>query len=404
MAETEKQIEKALQEQLHFLQTLIDTIPNPIFYKDTKGQFLGCNKAFELRLGLSRGQIIGKNSHDLFPQDLADDYQQMDTMLLENPGEQIHETTLRYADGRIRDVIINKGTFTNADSAVAGLVGVTVDITERKQAEVALQKAHDELEQRVEHRTAELAKSNKELKVEIAERLRAEEALRQSSEDLKLFAYSVVHDLKSPAIGVHGFANLLHRHYQDSLDDKGKGYCAQILKAAKHLTALVEAINVYIATKEAPLKIEQVDMSSICSELKEEFSLRLSELKVNWVEAGAMPEIRADRLSMIRIFRNLVDNALKYGGESLSEIRICHEDTENSHIFSVIDDGVGISWANAEKLFRFFHRDKSSRGVEGAGLGLAIVKETAERHRGKVVVEPAPQGGTTFRVSIAKDL
>jgi light-regulated signal transduction histidine kinase (bacteriophytochrome) len=214
----------------------------------------------------------------------------------------------------------------------------------------------------------------------------------------------VIHDLKSPAIGVHGFTNLLHRHYQESLDERGKGYCAQIVKAAKHLTDLVEAINVYIATKEAPLKIEQVDMSAICQEVKAEFSLRLSEHNVNWVETGSMPAIRADRLSMIRILRNLVDNALKYGGEPLSEIRIGHEDTEDSHVFSVSDDGVGISWENAEKLFRFFHRDKSSRGVEGAGLGLAIVKETAERHSGKVVVEPAPQGGTIFRVSIAKDL
>ncbi len=404
MAESEKQIEKALQEQLHFLQTLIDTIPNPIFYKDTKGQFLGCNKAFELRMGLSKGQIIGKTSHDLFPEDLAEDYQQMDTALLENPGEQVHETTLHYADGDIRDVLINKGTFANADGVVAGLVGVTVDITERKKAEMALQKAYDELERRVEQRTVELARSNKELKVEIVERLQAEEALRQSAEDLKRFAYSVIHDLKSPAIGVHGFANLLYRHYQDSLDNKGKGYCTQILKAAKHLTALVEAINVYIATKEAPLKIEIVDMSAICREVKEEFSLRLSELKVNWVEAGAMPEIRADRLSMIRIFRNLVDNALKYGGKSLSQVRIGHEGTEKFHVFSVSDDGVGISWENAEKLFKFFERGKSSTGVQGAGLGLAIVKETAERHRGKVTVEPAPQGGTNFRVTIAKDL
>jgi signal transduction histidine kinase len=335
---------------------------------------------------------------------MADEYHRMDTALLENPGEQVHESTLHYADGRIRDVIINKGTFTNTEGALSGLVCVTVDITERKQAEAALQAAHDELERRVEQRTAELARAVAELRIEIAERERAEQALRRSSEELKMFAYSVVHDLKSPAMGVHGFTNLLHRHYHGLLDERGKGYCVQILKATEHLSSLVEAINVYIATREAPLMIEKVEMSTILSEVKEEFSLRLSELQVDLVGPEAMPEIRADRLSITRIFRNLVDNALKYGGEHLSAIRISHEENEHFHVFSVSDDGVGISRENAEKLFQFFHRGKSSRGVQGAGLGLAIVKENAERHRGTTSVEPGLQGGTVFRVSISKEL
>ncbi len=404
MTENTKSVEKALQEQLHFLQTLIDTIPNPIFYKDTQERFLGCNKAFELRLGLTRDQILGKTSHDLFPRELADEYRLMDSALLKNPGEQVHETSLHYADGRLHDVLINKGTFRNTDGAVAGLVGVTIDITERKKAEEALQAAHDDLERRVEQRTAELARANEELKLEIAERERAEEALRESRERLKRFAYSVIHDLKSPAIGVHGFASLLDTRYRDILDDKGKMYCSQILKATEHLNSLVTAINVYIATKEAPLIIESVNLKEVLHEVRDEFSVRLSERRVRWVEPEQLPVIQADRLSMVRIFTNLVDNALKYGGEHLSEIRITREESENSHTFSVSDDGIGITRENAEKLFQFFQRGRSSRGTQGAGLGLAIVKEAAERHGGVVEVEPAAGGGTAFRVSIAKNL
>lgn len=402
MADRERSMEKALQEQLYFLQTLIDTIPNPIFYKDTRERFLGCNRAFELRLGLTRDLIVGKTSQDLFPGELADDYHFMDAALLENPGEQVHETSLRYADGAIHDVIINKGVFFNTEGVVAGLVGVTIDITERKRAEAALQRAHDGLEQRVEQRTKELAKANEDLKVEIAERVKAEEALRQSWENLKLFAYSVVHDLKSPAIGVHGFANLLNRHYRDALDDRGKTFCSQILKVAEHLNALVEAINGYIAAREAPMNIETVEMTQVLREVRGEFSTRLSERKVRWIESEGMPEIRADRLSVIRIFRNLVDNALKYGGEHLSEIEIGYADSGDSHVFSVSDDGVGLSWDNTEKLFQFFQRDRTSRGVQGTGLGLAIVKETAERHRGTVAVERGSKGGAVFHVSISK--
>jgi light-regulated signal transduction histidine kinase (bacteriophytochrome) len=152
------------------------------------------------------------------------------------------------------------------------------------------------------------------------------------------------------------------------------------------------------------LTVERLNMSDVLREVRDEFSVRLSERQVRWTEVGTLPEIRSDRLAMIRIFTNLVDNALKYGGEHLSEIRITYEEAEQSHVFSVCDDGVGITWENAEKLFQFFQRDKSSRGVQGAGLGLAIVKETAERHRGMVAVEQGAQGGTTFRVWIAKDL
>jgi signal transduction histidine kinase len=99
-----------------------------------------------------------------------------------------------------------------------------------------------------------------------------------------------------------------------------------------------------------------------------------------------------------------VDNALKYGGEHLSEIRITQEGSENFHTFSVCDDGVGITWENAENLFQFFQRGRSCLGIQGTGLGLAIVKEAAERHGGLVEVEPAAGGGTAFRVSIAKNL
>lgn len=399
-----REVEDALKEQLHFLQTLIDTIPNPIFYKDTQGYYLGCNKAFQERLGLERSQIVGRTLYHLFPPDLADEYHKMDNALLQNPGEQVHETSIRYADGQIRDVIINKATFTNTDGSLAGLVGVTLDITERKQAERALKAAHDELEKRVERRTAELAKANEELRNEIAERERAEEALRVSVEKLKLFAYSVIHDLKSPAIGVYGFANLLNKHYGEVLDERARGWCHQIFKASEHLRDLVEAINAYVAAKEAPLSLEQVDMGEVIASVGEEFSLRFKARKLRWIVAEDLPSIRADRLSMVRTFTNLVDNALKYGGENLSEIRIAYRETDDFHVFSVSDDGVGISMEDSDRLFRFFHRDRTSRGVEGAGLGLAIVKETAERHGGKVEVEAGIDKGTVFRVFIAKSL
>ena len=238
----------------------------------------------------------------------------------------------------------------------------------------------------------------------ITERQEAEVALRQSSEQLKFFAYSVMHDLKSPAIGIHGLTELLHKHYKDTLDERGKRYCDQILKASLHVAALIEKINVYIATKEASLKIEKIKVKEILQILREEFSSRLAARHIEWLEPETMIEIKADKLSLLRIFRNLVDNALKYGGKDLSEIRIGYRESEAFHIFSISDNGIGIEGEDYEKIFALFQRDAKSKGVEGTGLGLAIVREIAEQHGGKVWIEPGKERGTTFHVSLPKDL
>lgn len=399
-----KRAEKEMGEQLHFLQMLIDSIPSPIFYKDLEGLYVGCNKAFEERLGMPREQIVGKTVFDVMPEDLAQKYHEMDLVLFRNRGQQIYETSLIYPDASRRDIILNKATYTDMDGNLAGLVGVSIDITDRKKAEEALRKARDELEMRVQERTAALARAVEELRSEVSERKKAEEALRNSSEKLKLFAYSVIHDLKSPAIGIYGVARLLLKNYEKDLDDKGKIYCQQILKASEHVATLVEQINVYMIAKEAPINIESIDVNGILKMVQDEFSSQLSLRKVRWRDLAVPVHIHADRLSIHRVFRNLVDNALKYGGENLSEIKIGYEQQDKFHVFSVSDDGVGVDQKDTRKIFGVFARNASSKGVSGTGLGLAIIKEIAERHGGEVWVEPTFPHGTTFRLSIARDL
>jgi light-regulated signal transduction histidine kinase (bacteriophytochrome) len=210
-----------------------------------------------------------------------------------------------------------------------------------------------------------------------------------------------MHDLKSPAIGIGGLTRLLQRQYEGLLDDRGRVYCDQIMKASEHLVALVEKINTYIATKEVPLKVEQIDVGEVLDGVKAEFSAVLNARRITWVEPEGLPKIRADRLSMTRVFRNLVDNALKYGGQQLGEIGIGYEGTEDFHTFSVSDNGVGLK-GDAEKIFGAFHRNEAAKGIEGAGLGLSIVREVAEKHGGTVWLGPGDKGGATFFFSIGK--
>src|SRR6185369_10906981 len=130
-----KLLEAGLQRQLAFLQTLIDTIPSPIFYKNRDGRYTGCNLAFSKHLGSSRKELVGKTVYDLAPRELADLYSAMDEELFNNPGVQEYDAPVIYADGSRHEVTFNKATFSSTDGRVEGLVGVILDLTERNQAE-----------------------------------------------------------------------------------------------------------------------------------------------------------------------------------------------------------------------------------------------------------------------------
>jgi PAS domain S-box-containing protein len=246
--------------------------------------------------------------------------------------------------------------------------------------------------------------SKQSMILDITDRKEMEEALERSSEKIKRFAYSVSHDLKSPAAAIYGLTKRLHEHYGDSLDEKGRRYCGQILRASLHVGALIEKINAYIEAQEAPLSAEEIDVREILQVIKDEFSPRLTIRQITWLEPEIIPEIKADKLSMLRVFRNFVDNALKYGGEDLSEISIGYQGDDDFHIFSVSDNGEGIRGGDYKSLFTAFRRNVTSKAVEGAGLGLAIVSEIAERHKGRVWAEPGKDQGATFFISLSKDL
>ncbi|MGA9524608.1 MAG: PAS domain S-box protein, partial [Myxococcaceae bacterium] len=148
--------QQALHTQVHLLQTLMDTIPNPLFYKTVDGLYRGCNRAFEEMLGIPRERLVGKSVYELSPKELADIYFEKDQELFQHPGVQVYEASVRYASGQLREVIYYKATYNDSEGQLAGLVGIFLDISDRKRAERELQRTRDELETRVKERTAEL--------------------------------------------------------------------------------------------------------------------------------------------------------------------------------------------------------------------------------------------------------
>jgi light-regulated signal transduction histidine kinase (bacteriophytochrome) len=281
--------------------------------------------------------------------------------------------------------------YLDKDQINAPLLERTIRYTvDRGKSRKALDAAYREMEQRVLDRTAELAEANSRL--------------RKSSDEIKRFAYSVSHDLKSPMVAIHGLSRRLLQNCSNTLDEKSRQYCKQILAATEQIVSLVENINTYISTKERPINFQEFHLLEICRIVYAEFENRFKVRAIHWGVPEGDPLIRADKISMVRVLRNLVDNAMKYGGKKMSTISVNYKDAGDSHVISVIDDGVGLMEQSSERIFGLFFREKPIESIEGTGMGLAIVKEIAEQHEGNVWATSGQDKGLTISLSISKAL
>ncbi|MEJ5300338.1 MAG: GAF domain-containing sensor histidine kinase [Thermodesulforhabdaceae bacterium] len=225
--------------------------------------------------------------------------------------------------------------------------------------------------------------------------------LESRKETIKFFAYSISHDLKSPAVGLYGLTKRLVEKYGDGLAEKGKLYCRQIMKAAEEIVNLVECINGYISARESIEEPQNFPLSDIIESIKSEFKSRLENQNVTLEVQNNLPVIRGYPHLLLRAMRNLVDNALKHGGQMLSHIKIEVEEKPDFWVIAVHDNGSGIPSHMLETIFDPFRRGKTK--AEGSGLGLAIISEVAKKHGGKAWVESFPEKrDTTFYISISR--
>jgi PAS domain S-box-containing protein len=213
-----KRAREEKEEQLRFVQTLIDTMPSPVFYKDTAGKYTGCNKAFEEFVGRSEEEIIGKSVYDMGPKEIADKYYEKDEELFQNPGKQVYEWRVKREDGELRDVIFNKATFLDNQGRVTGLIGVILDITDRKRAEEAL-------------RESEKQRYRDEKRMEIL----------KFANDVAL---KLMHNLRNPLVTIGGFSKRLSS--KDYPEDKLKEYATVIFEGSMRLDKVLNEVLAHL--------------------------------------------------------------------------------------------------------------------------------------------------------------
>ncbi len=241
-------------------------------------------------------------------------------------------------------------------------------------------------------------------KKRLIERQAAEDLLREQSEKIQLFAYSVAHDLKNPIIAIYALARILNKRHLEGTDHRTQEYCTQIEKSAEQVSALIDQINAFISSKEQPLKIEPLNLVEISQTIKAENSDRLAAKGIQWSEPTHVATLTGDKLIVLRIMRNLVDNALKYGGQDLGAITITHEESLKFHTIRVANDGKPLSPEDCRNIFQRYKRYCPDSKVEGTGLGLAIVRDLVCLHGGEVWVESDGKQGVSFSFTLAKNM
>ena len=268
------------------------------------------------------------------------------------------------------------------------LAGVVVqrEMGRRKDAEEEIRSLNVDLERRVNDRTAELDERMKDL--------------ARSNSELQQFAYVASHDLQEPLRMVASFTQLLGRRYKEKLDDDARDFINYAVDGATRMQTLITDLLSYsrVGTQGKPLELTRCD-DVLDRVLNNNLRLAIKESGVA-ITRDPLPTVMADPLQLGQLFQNLVANAIKFRGKAPPSVHIFAERRNGDWEISVCDNGIGISQEHADRIFVIFQRLHTKTEYPGTGIGLAICKKIAERHGGRIWVEPTPGGGSTFRFTI----
>jgi len=379
-----KLAEHKIKETNIFLNTLLDTLPIPIFYKNTNGKYEGGNLAFYNFLGKKPNEVIGKSADQFVANnEHATIYQHKDSELFAGKKKQVYESVVVNSFGVCRDVIFHKAIYKNGHGEIAGLVGAFIDITESKQTTSELKLLKENLEDIVEKRTRQLQEAN-------------------ATKD-KFFSI-IAHDLKSPFNVIQGFLSLIYEEYDDFSTLEIKDFIKKTLDASINTFSLLENLLEWSRSQQGNIEFDPatIDLCSLCEEIIDLNLENAGNKSIGIVnQIDTFCKVFADANMVKTILRNLLTNAIKFS-ISQSTIFISAKKSDKNVVVCVRDQGTGIEKSDVAKLFNIkekFQRPGTQK-EKGTGLGLILCKEFIEKNGGKIWVESEKGKGSSFYFSL----
>jgi PAS domain S-box-containing protein len=324
-------------------------------------RYINVNEALAKLTGYSREELLGRTSAELGLVDATARAQVLETIRTQGFAHNV-EIQIHTKSNQIAEVL------TSMEQMELGgqlcLLSVNFDITDRKRAEVELQKAKLDLE--------------------------------ATNKELEAFSYSVSHDLRSPLRSIDGFSQALLEDYADQLPSEGRNYLERIRASAHRMAELIEDLLKLSHVTRAHLKFVPVDLTKLARDILAELQRPHPERSVRWSVASNLTG-RGDPQLIQIVLENLLNNAWKYTSkEEQAKIEFGSKYEKDQIIYFVHDNGAGFDMAYAGKLFGAFQRFHTTTEFPGTGIGLATVQRIIHRHGGRVWAESAVGQGATF--------
>ncbi|MFE4105820.1 sensor histidine kinase [Almyronema epifaneia] len=357
---------------------LLNHLEVGVFRVSLEGRLLEANKGFLRLLGLASLDEAKAFFHDNF---------EFETVNRAATERAEWERQLRLPQGSVKWVQISEVRVEQNGHIV--IDGIVSDITEKKETAIALQRFNQELETRVQERTAQLEDSNRQL--------------LETNEELELLAYSLSHDLQAPIRQINGFAELLREELTPLADNQNvQDYLQRINYLTKQGTRMIFDLLDYSRTGRTQMHYTTVDMSRIVTSIQQQVSSEQPDREIIW-KVDPLSEVEGDPSLLKRVWQNLLSNAVKYSSQQHPAVIAISSRNDGSFItFWVEDNGAGFDEQYRDRLFTPFKRLHSEEEFEGTGIGLASVKRILLRHGGRVWATSPDDQGATFYFSLPK--
>ncbi|MBH8556067.1 PAS domain S-box protein [Nostocaceae cyanobacterium CENA357] len=393
-----KLAEIALERNERRYRSLVIATSQAIWITDPNGNIVEDIPSWRNLTGQSEAEVKGRGRLNAIHPEDRELTELLWTQALTTKSVYKTEHRVRLADGNYRFFASRAVPVLDDNDEIQEWVGANTDITERKLAEAALQQANEELETKVQERTADLQKLNEELK--------------RSNQELEQFAYVASHDLQEPLRAVTGYSQLLGQEYQDRLDESAQEYLSYIVDGATRMQRLIQDLLAFSRVATRGQEFTSVDCNASLNTALSNLHIAIAESQAI-ITHDPLPQLLADKTQMVQLFQNLIGNAIKFrrkdlppqihigavkkADETAGELSIPNSP---EWLFSVQDNGIGIKPQYLERIFEIFRRLHTRREFTGTGIGLAICKKIVERHGGRIWAESQLGVGTIFYLTL----